>query len=145
MDRQALDRECRAHRARLVAAAQRIMASREDAEDIVQWAFIKALTAPFDGRCKVSTWLHHIVIMKCLEVKRDRCRHAAVVVPEFETSCTIDSLIEARARLLSVLKQVDAMPVVDRSAIVDAVLGTDAANDSTTKNRLFRARLKLVA
>jgi RNA polymerase sigma-70 factor (ECF subfamily) len=53
---------------RLFRAAWRILRNREDAEDAVQCAYLKAFTAirSFAGRSSLSTWLTRIVINNAL-------------------------------------------------------------------------------
>ena len=66
--------EClvRRHRDRLVALARNIAGA--SAEDAVQNALIKAHQSAdkFEGRSKVATWLHRIVINGALDIVRRR-------------------------------------------------------------------------
>lgn len=64
------------------ALAYRFMGDMEQAEDIVQEAFIKLWThaASFDAdRARFTTWFHRIVVNRCLDEKR---RVRPVALPE---------------------------------------------------------------
>ena len=56
--------------------AYRITGSADDAEDVVQEAFIRAYRqlASWDGRAAVSTWLHRITVNCALDLLRSRQR-----------------------------------------------------------------------
>ena len=66
----------RGHTGRLLTVARRILRSEEDAHDAVQEAFLNAFRAlpRFDGRARLSTWLHRIAINACLMRLRTRRR-----------------------------------------------------------------------
>lgn len=57
----------RAHGGRLLQVARRFL-REEDARDAVQEAFLSAFKAidNFDGKARLSTWLHRIVVNACL-------------------------------------------------------------------------------
>lgn len=61
-----------AHGGRMLAVARRIAASEEDARDAVQEAFIQAFRKidSFQGRARLSTWLHRIVVNAALMGRR---------------------------------------------------------------------------
>ncbi|MBS0191986.1 MAG: sigma-70 family RNA polymerase sigma factor [Phycisphaerales bacterium] len=71
---------------RLLSLARKMMPSEADAEDAVQDAFLNAFKnlPGFDGRSKLTTWLHQITVNACLMKLRSRRRRP-------ETS--IDSLL----------------------------------------------------
>lgn len=62
------------HRGRMHAVAKRILGSEEEAQEIVQEAFLRAFQslAQFRGCSKLSTWLHRIVINEALMTLRGR-------------------------------------------------------------------------
>lgn len=68
------------HRARAFGIALRITRSREDAEDVVQQAFVRAWSAlgQFRAESAFGTWLHRIVARRALDrvaqmkVRRER-------------------------------------------------------------------------
>ena len=64
------------HGRTLHRVAYRITNSADDAEDVVQEAFIRAYRqlASYDGRAAVSTWLHRITVNCALDLLRSRQR-----------------------------------------------------------------------
>lgn len=67
------------HHDKLYGLAYSILGSREDAEDILQEAFIRAFIAreSFRGQSGFGTWLYRIVFNLCVDLKR-RQSHANV-------------------------------------------------------------------
>jgi RNA polymerase sigma factor (sigma-70 family) len=65
---------CERHAQQLLRAAYRITRSREDAEDAVQDAFIRAFVhlGEFDGRSSFATWLTRIAINSALMILRKK-------------------------------------------------------------------------
>jgi RNA polymerase sigma-70 factor (ECF subfamily) len=61
---------------RMMAIARRMMPTESDAEDAVQDALLSAFRAldRFDGRSRLTTWLHQIVVNACLMKLRTRRR-----------------------------------------------------------------------
>jgi RNA polymerase sigma-70 factor (ECF subfamily) len=66
----------RAHGGRLLAVARRMLRNEDDARDCVQEGFISAFRAiqRFNGDCRLSTWLHRIVVNAALMKIRTRSR-----------------------------------------------------------------------
>jgi RNA polymerase sigma-70 factor (ECF subfamily) len=79
----------REHAPRLLATARRILRDEDDARDALQDAFLQAFRgfAGFHGACRVSTWLHRIVVNACLMRLRSRRRRPEEpidpLLPEF--------------------------------------------------------------
>jgi RNA polymerase sigma-70 factor, ECF subfamily len=75
-DRDAFTELVGRHLARAVAIAGRMLASRADAEEVAQEAFLrvwqKAPAWQADGRAKFSTWLHRVIVNLCIDRKRRR-------------------------------------------------------------------------
>ncbi len=61
---------------RVLPVARRLMNSDADAEDAVQDAFLSAFKnlTQFDGKSKLSTWMHRITVNACLMKRRARSR-----------------------------------------------------------------------
>lgn len=69
---------------RLLAVARRLMGNEHDAADALQDAFVSAFNAlgDFDGRSKLSTWLHRIVVNACLmKLRKARRRSERDITP----------------------------------------------------------------
>lgn len=66
----------RDHAPRLLATARRILRNEDDARDALQDALLQAFRglAGFQGGCRISTWLHRIVVNACLMRLRSRRR-----------------------------------------------------------------------
>jgi RNA polymerase sigma-70 factor (ECF subfamily) len=88
-DEAAFEGLVRAHGVRLLAAARRLLQNEEDAHDAVQEAFLAAFKGlgGFDGRARLATWLHRIVINAALQKLRHRQRRREqpieALLPEF--------------------------------------------------------------
>ncbi|HME71402.1 MAG TPA: sigma-70 family RNA polymerase sigma factor [Myxococcota bacterium] len=90
-DEEAYEELVRANGGRMLAVARRLLSSEEDARDVVQDAFLLAFRAlpQFEGGCRLSTWLHRIVVNAALMKLRSRRRHPEgsieELLPRFET------------------------------------------------------------
>jgi RNA polymerase sigma-70 factor (ECF subfamily) len=75
-DEAAFEALVRACSVSLLATARRFLRHEEDARDAVQEAFLAAFKAipGFDGRARLSTWLHRITINAALQKLRSRRR-----------------------------------------------------------------------
>lgn len=75
-DDRAYEQMVRAFGGRLLAVAQRILRNEDDARDAVQAAYLSAFRAigRFEGGCRLSTWLHRIVVNAALMKLRSRRR-----------------------------------------------------------------------
>jgi len=80
----------RLHGGRLLAVARRLVRNEEDARDCLQEAFLSAFRAidRFEGRSRLGTWLHRIVVNACLMRLRSRKRKpdepADLELPQFD-------------------------------------------------------------
>jgi RNA polymerase sigma-70 factor (ECF subfamily) len=61
---------------RMLALARRMLPTEADAQDAVQDAFLSAVRSldRFDGRARLTTWLHQITVNACLMKLRSRRR-----------------------------------------------------------------------
>jgi len=66
----------RTHGGRLIAVARRFVRNEEDAQDVVQAAYLNAFRSVgrFEGHCLIGTWLHRIVVNTALMKLRSRRR-----------------------------------------------------------------------
>jgi RNA polymerase sigma-70 factor (ECF subfamily) len=76
-DAAAFETLVRRYGGRMLSVARRFLANDADAQDVVQDAFLSAFKAlpEFDGRSKLATWLHRIVVNAALMKLRTRKRH----------------------------------------------------------------------
>lgn len=75
-DEQAFELLVRVYGGRMLAVARRFVRNDEDAQDVVQSAYLNAFRSvgQFEGNCQVSTWLHRIVVNTALMKLRSRRR-----------------------------------------------------------------------
>jgi RNA polymerase sigma-70 factor (ECF subfamily) len=75
-DDQAYETLVRTFGGRMLAVATRILRNEEDARDAVQTAYLSAFRAldRFHGGCRLSTWLHRIVVNAALMKLRSKRR-----------------------------------------------------------------------
>src|SRR5919107_3818674 len=75
-DEAAYEQVVRSYGGRLLAVARRIVGTEEDARDVVQDAFLNAFKNldRFEGKAKLSTWLHRIAVNAALMRLRTRKR-----------------------------------------------------------------------
>lgn len=83
-DEQAYERFVRAHAGRMLATARRIVRDEDDAQDVVQEAFLAAwrALASFHGEARVSTWLHRITVNAALMKLRSRRRRPELLLDD---------------------------------------------------------------
>ena len=76
-DEAAYEEMVRVYGGRLLAVARRLLRHEEDAQDALQDGFVSAFKAlrTFRGDCRLSTWLHRIVVNAALMKIRGRQRH----------------------------------------------------------------------
>lgn len=75
-DERAFDELVRTAGGRMLALARRMLPREEDARDCVQEAFLHAFRSldRFDGRSRLTTWLHRIAVNACLMRLRSQRR-----------------------------------------------------------------------
>jgi RNA polymerase sigma-70 factor, ECF subfamily len=80
-DPSAFEMLIRQHARKAFLSVYRITKNREDAEDVMQEAFVQAYThlASFEGRSRFHTWFTTIAINQALMCLRKRKRHCAYV------------------------------------------------------------------
>lgn len=168
-DESAYERFVRELSPRLFAVARRMMGSEDDAADALQDAFISAFKnlASFDGRSRLSTWMHRVVVNACLmKLRKARRRneraiesllptfredgHAAGVPSQWSESPGGAAHRSELARLVH--EKIDELPEAYRTVLIlrdIEQLDTEAAAEmlgesvSAVKTRLHRARQAL--
>jgi len=154
---------------RLLAVARRIVQDEQDARDVLQSAYLSAFRgiASFDGACRLSTWLHRIVVNAALMKLRSRRRkpEASIedLLPSFdaqgrhidkpvEWTMPADYLLDRDQTRKRVRACIDQLPDAYREVLIlrdiEELTTVDAAELlATTPNavevRLHRARQAL--
>ena len=156
-DRRAFDEVVRRYGDRLWSVALRVVRDPDDAADVVQEALLAAYrrAADYRGESEVGTWLHRIVVNKCIDrIRHDRSRpHTALgrrhhLLPgpgdPAEQATTRLAVVDALGhlpvpqRLAIVLVDVEGYPVAEAAAILEVPVGT-------VKSRCARGRIRLAA
>ena len=164
----------RAEFARLVEAtsnhiyrlALKILRDPQDAEDVLQESYIKALRAlpEFEGRSSLSTWLYRIAVNEALMLLRKRRVNLVSVEEDPEEDylqagmvltdwCCLpeDELLSAESRQ-RLEQAVDALPETLRVVFmlrdmeglsIRETAGMLGLTETAVKTRLLRARLRL--
>ncbi len=168
-DDRAFEELVRTFGGRLLAVARRFVRNDEDAQDIVQSAYMSAFRAldQFEGNCQLSTWLHRIVVNTALMKLRSKRRRPEEsiedLLPAFQEdghhveqfadwTTPADQLIERNETRATVRACIDRLPdnyrtvlllrdIEERSTqdVADALSMTATA----VKVRLHRARQAL--
>ena len=167
----AYERFVRATTPRLLAVARRILGSEDDAQDALQDAYTSAFRAldRFEGKARLSTWLHRIVVNRALMRLRTRKRHPEEsidrLLPPYsedghqahepvEWSDGVDVALERREVREYVRAQIDRLPEGYRTVLllrdIEEISTHETAEvlgitENAVKIRLHRARLALRA
>jgi RNA polymerase sigma-70 factor, ECF subfamily len=154
---------------RLLAVARRFTRNDEDAQDVLQSAYLSAFRAlnDFEGACQLSTWLHRIVVNTALMKLRARRRKPEesidALLPAFqedghhveqfsEWSTPADQLMERKEARATVRKCIEQLPEKYRAVLklrdieelsTQDVAGMLALTPTAVKVRLHRARQAL--
>lgn len=159
----------RQYGARLLAVARRLTRNEEDAKDVLQSAYLSAFRAlgTFEGNCRLSTWLHRIVVNAALMKLRSRRRkpeHSIEdLLPAFqddghhveqfsEWAVPADQLIQQRETRETVRACIEQLPDTYRTVLLlrdieeystQEVAEMLSATPTAVKLRLHRARQAL--
>lgn len=153
----------RRHNQRLFRTARAIVHDGDEAEDVMQEAYVQAYVklSQFEGRAKFSTWLTRIAVHEALALVRKRQKSA--LAPGFPSEVDLDEPVvsamlnpedAASTRELGQLLEplVDSLPEPFRAVFVlRAVEGLSAVEvaecldipEETVRTRYFRARRAL--
>jgi RNA polymerase sigma-70 factor, ECF subfamily len=152
-------------RAGLCARAYRILGNREDAEDVVQDAMLRAVEklSSFEGRSKFSTWLTRIVINEALmRLRKGRRTPIAASFESEEQGDILDLLpgngpspeaLAARREMETrVAREISRLPVRSRETFhlcaveewtVNEIAEELGVNSCTAKSQYHRARKRI--
>ena len=154
---------------RLLAVARRFTRNDEDAQDVVQSAYLSAFRAlsDFEGACQLSTWLHRIVVNTALMKLRSRRRKPEesieTLLPAFqedghhveqfsEWSAPADQLLERKETRATIRACIEQLPENYRAVLklrdIEELSTQEAAGmlgmtPTAVKVRLHRARQAL--
>jgi len=168
-DDQAFEELVRTFGGRLLAVARRYVRTDEDAQDVVQSAYLNAFRAldRFEGSCQLSTWLHSIVVNTALMKLRTRRRRPEesidALLPTFQDDghhveqfsdwgAQADALIEQRQTRATVQACISRLPDNYREVLVlrdieelstQEVAVSLGMTTTAVKVRLHRARQAL--
>ena len=160
-DSAAFEQLMRRHEGKMYAVALRMCASREDAQDCMQEAMIRAYRAieNFRFQSSFATWIYRITMNTCLdELRRRKVRQAASLdalldsgwAPTGGDSPEGHALSSERRRELE--KAIHSLPEDMRAAIIlrdiqgfsyDEIAKILSVNVGTIKSRISRGREKL--
>jgi len=171
-DDQAFERLVREHGPRMLVVIRRLLRNDDDAQDALQEAFLSAFKAisGFEGKARLSTWLHRIAVNAALMRLRGRKRAAEESIepflPVFQDNghhaqvptawrevgdAATDPVLRKEDRAL-VRRTIDELPETHRNVIVlRDIEGLDTeetaqvlgVTPNAVKIRLHRARLAL--
>lgn len=154
---------------RLLSVARRFTGNDEDAQDVLQSAYLSAFRAlnRFEGACQLSTWLHRIVVNTALMRLRTRRRKPEEsienLLPTFledghhveqfsEWSAPADQLIERQETRATVRACIEQLPESHRVVLMlrdieelstQEAAGMLGVTPTAVKVRLHRARQAL--
>jgi len=137
----------RRHGARLKSVAYHVLRNRQDAEDAVQEAFVKAFRGirDFRGDCSTASWLCRIVVNVCYDHLRKRSREAVLpvepeaIVPSANMRMALEEalgLIHPKHRMVFLLYEAEGLRHAEIATVLDIPEGT-------SKAWLFEAKQKL--
>ena len=154
---------------RMLAVARRFVRNEEDALDALQDAFLSVHKSigRFDGKAKLSTWLHRIVVNACLMKLRTKRRKPETSIEDLLPGYLDDGhldprpqpwqqtaveFLQAKESRQLVRRSIDQLPDDYRNVLLlRDIEGLDTAEtarlldvtDSAVKTRLHRARQAL--
>ncbi len=154
---------------RMLAVARRLLPREADAHDAVEDAFLSAFRAlvRFDGRSRLTTWLHRITVNACLMKLRSQRRRPERQIEDFLptflpdghqtrpsrawTQSTLDALADREKRLL-IREHIARLPEHYRLVLVlrdieelstEETASALGLTTNAVKTRLHRARQAL--
>ena len=156
-DSQAFAMLVRRHGERYYRLAYRYTARREEAEDIVQAAFIKLWETPdiWDPRreAKFTTWFYRVVVNLCLDSRK---KHGTAAIPESfevrdESPDSESEVAESEAKDL-LAREIAGLPPRQKTALIlcfyeelshEDAAGTMNVSVSALRSLLMRAKATL--
>jgi RNA polymerase sigma-70 factor, ECF subfamily len=141
------------HVQRAFGVAMRLLGQQQDAEDLVQDAFLAALEKidTFDPHRDFAPWFYRILVNRCLNARKSRARRSTVDVPSEAVSGLASPLVETeRSELRSHLKRaLELLPERQRTIVImfdlegfssPEIAGVLGISDGTVRWHLHQAR-----
>lgn len=152
-DSAAFDALVTRHMQRAFGVAMRLLDQREDAEDLVQDAFIAALEKidTYDSQREFAPWFYRILVNRCLNARKSRTRRSTLELSDDAVSSVASPLLETeRSELRTHLKRaMDVLPERQRTIVtlfdVEGFSSPEVAeilgiSDGTVRWHLHQAR-----
>lgn len=135
---------------RWLAVAARVLHDREEARDAVQDAYLQAVRQlhRFDGRARLSTWLHRIVVNAALMRLRTRRRHPAEPLDPSRLAADTagpESLVHARQMQVLVRRSLARVRPAERQVLLLRDVAGHDADEVARTLRVTRGALKVRA
>ena len=153
------------HSTQIYRLALKMLSNAQDAEDVLQNTFLKAIQAlpKFEGRSSISTWLYRIAVNEALMIIRKRkpeidfkldeeddddfslanftdwCCLPEKELMSSEAESHLDEAIQQlseKLRLVFILRDIEKLSIQETSKALDIT-------ETSVKTRLLRARLKM--
>jgi len=143
------------HRDRVLRVALRLLGDPQDAEDAAQEAFIDAWRAlpRFRQDSSFVTWLHRIVVNRCLQQRRRGRESAPLPEAEVAGGPGPEQVVEERSRAAALRAAIAELPAELRVPLVLVEFGGFTYGETATilsespatvRGRIYRARKGLV-
>ena len=146
------------HMRRVVALAQNVLRNAADADEVAQDVFTRVWTQPaaFDAtRARFTTWLHRVVVNRCIDRRRStRLEPLDAVLERESADPPVADLVHEEQRGALVREALDCLPVRQRAALalfyMQDLSQREAAramelSDSAFESLLHRARRALAS
>ncbi len=162
-DRSAFRLIVEGHKDRMHQVARSVLINKDNAEDVVQEAFIKAYKAIplFQGNASLATWLHRITFLTAIDFRR-REKHNPLIatsndseknpLADLKSKDRVESAIEAEVLRQEIERAIQLLTPLEQSIftlrhfqsfkIKDIAMIVERS-EGTVKNILFRAIRKL--
>lgn len=143
------------HRGRVFRVALRLLGDPQDAEDAAQEAFIDAWRAlpRFRQDSSFVTWLHRIVVNRCLQHRRSRRIGQPLPAGDMPGGVSPEQVVEERFRAAALRAAIAGLPAELRVPLVLVEFGGFTYGETATilsespatvRGRIYRARKGLV-
>lgn len=137
-----------AHRADLLAVARKRVVCREDADDVVNEAMLRAVQ--FDGldESRIAPWMTRVVVNLCTDAERDRARagkrrHYAVMI-DMPVPSPEDVVVD-RAAAVTACERLSGLPHSQREAVLLRAAGLPVAQVASELGVPYKAAESLLS